>query len=317
MVTLALKALYTFGLGDIRELDILQFMSESVLPYLFNENSNIRNEAVQTFSNLQLADQHKLSPRYEMQLNKLLHKFFVTAMTDSDINIRIAMLTKINPDFDPFIARYESLLMLFNCMKDSNNEIKIKTIKILGRLSNINPQQILPYLRNLIVSLISQLEHSQQYKEREEAAKLIKAFVKYNRDLSKSYILSILNCLFQRIDQDQKAKITTPFISALLDVMREISFVDPDATKPYIGQIFPLILDSIKDQSDFQKREVALNTLISMIENTGFVVKPYFFYPELLPIIRHLVQSEPNPAIKELVFKLIGTLGAVDPYLIN
>jgi len=27
-------------------------MSESVLPYLFNENSQIRNEAVQTFSSL-------------------------------------------------------------------------------------------------------------------------------------------------------------------------------------------------------------------------------------------------------------------------
>jgi len=202
-------------------------------------------------------------------------------------------------------------------MKDSNNEIKIKTIKILGRLTNINPQQILPYLRNLIVSLISQLEHSHQYKEREEAAKLIKAFVKYNRDLSKSYAQSILNCLFQRIDQDKKQKITTPFISALLDVMREISFVDPDATKPYIGQIFPLILDSVKDQSDAQKREVALNTLIAMIENTGFVVKPYFFYPELLPIIINLVQSEQVKEIKDLVFKLIGTLGAVDPYLIN
>ena len=33
--------------------------------------------------------------------------------------------------------------------------------------------------------------------------------------------------------------------------MREISFVDPDATKPYIGRIFPLILESVKDQSDF------------------------------------------------------------------
>jgi hypothetical protein len=57
MVTLALKALYTFGLADIAQsLDILQFMSESVLPYLIDENVNIRNEAVQTFSNLQLAD---------------------------------------------------------------------------------------------------------------------------------------------------------------------------------------------------------------------------------------------------------------------
>jgi serine/threonine-protein kinase mTOR len=101
-----------------------------------------------------------------------------------------------------------------------------------------------------------------------------------------------LNCLFQRIDQDKKAKITTPFISALLDVMREISFVDADATKPYIGEIFPLILESVKDQSDYVKREVALNTLIAMIDNTGFVVKPYFFYPELLNIIRNLVQSE-------------------------
>jgi FKBP12-rapamycin complex-associated protein len=62
---------------------------------------------------------------------------------------------------------------------------------------------------------------------------------------------------------------------------------------------------------------VALNTLIAIIDNTGFVVKPYFFYPELLTIIRNLVQSEQLPEIKNLVFKLIGTLGAVDPYLIN
>ena len=99
--------------------------------------------------------------------------------------------------------------------------------------------------------------------------------------------------------------------------MREISFVDSDATKPYIGEIFPLILESVKDQSDYQKREVALNTLIAVIDNTGFVVKPYFFYPELLGIIRNLVQSEQVSSVRKLVFELIGTLGAVDPYLIN
>jgi FKBP12-rapamycin complex-associated protein len=99
--------------------------------------------------------------------------------------------------------------------------------------------------------------------------------------------------------------------------MREISFVDSDATKPYIGEIFPLILESVKDQSDSSKREVALNTLIAIIDNTGFVVKPYFFYPELLDIIRKLVQSEQVQNVRKLVFKLIGTLGAVDPYLMS
>jgi len=64
----------------------------------------------------------------------------VTATTDADINIRQSMLMSLNSDFDPFISKYENLLMLFNCMKDSNNEIKIKTIKILGRLTPHNPQ---------------------------------------------------------------------------------------------------------------------------------------------------------------------------------
>ena len=57
MIILALKALYTFGLSEIEQnLDVLKFMSESVLPYLFDENSLIRNEAVQTFSSLQFGD---------------------------------------------------------------------------------------------------------------------------------------------------------------------------------------------------------------------------------------------------------------------
>jgi len=56
--------------------------------------------------------------------------------------------------------------------------------------------------------------------------------------------------LFKRITEDKKNKITTPFISALFEVMREISNVDSDAIKPYISKIFPLILESIKDRSD-------------------------------------------------------------------
>jgi FKBP12-rapamycin complex-associated protein len=93
-------------------------------------------------------------------VNKLLHKFFVTATTDNDYRIRVTMLKYLNSQFDPFISRYENLLMLFNCMQDSNFDIKDRTVRILGRLVNHNAPQILPFLRNLIVSLTNQLEHS-------------------------------------------------------------------------------------------------------------------------------------------------------------
>jgi hypothetical protein len=43
-------------------------------------------------------------------------------------------------------------------------------------------------------------------------------------------------------------------------------------------------------------------TLISIIENTGFVVKPYFYFPEILSTISNLVQTEQNYEINQLIF---------------
>jgi hypothetical protein len=63
MIILALKALNTFGLDEVESnFNILLFMSESVLPYLFNDNTQIRNEAVHTFSSLKFEDKTKLNP---------------------------------------------------------------------------------------------------------------------------------------------------------------------------------------------------------------------------------------------------------------
>ena len=177
-------------------------------------------------------------------VNKLLHKFFVTATTDNDYRIRVTMLKYLNSQFDPFISRYENLLMLFNCMQDSNFDIKDRTVRILGRLVSHNASQILPFLRNLIVSLTNQLEHSQDIKEREEAAKLIKTFVRSNKDLSRSYANSILKSLIQMIDGEQA---TSAFISAVLEAIGEISNVDSESVKPYMGDLLPLILECIKD----------------------------------------------------------------------
>ena len=67
MVILALQALNTFGLDEVESnFNILEFMSESVLPYLFDEDPQIRNEAVQTFSSLKFQDKQKLNPQQEI-----------------------------------------------------------------------------------------------------------------------------------------------------------------------------------------------------------------------------------------------------------
>lgn len=151
-------------------------------------------------------------------------------------------------------------------------------------------------------------------REREEAVKLIKIFVRNTPDLAKAYSTSILLCLIKKLDGERA---TSTFVSAILNVISEISKINAESIKPYIGDLFPLILECIKDMTATTKRKEALRTLISIIENTAFVVKPYFFFPGLLELITSLIQNETNSAIRELLLKLLGKLGAVDPYMIK
>ncbi len=130
------------------------------------------------------------------------------------------------------------------------------------------------------------MEQSNDAREREEAVKLIKMFVRYTPDLAKAYSTSILLCLIKKLDGERA---TSTFVSAILNVISEISKINAEAIKPYLGDLFPLILECIKDMTSSTKRKEAVRTLISIIENTSFVVKPYFYFPQLLEVIENLV----------------------------
>jgi FKBP12-rapamycin complex-associated protein len=72
---------------------------------------------------------------------------------------------------------------------------------------------------------------------------------------------------------------TSAFVSAVLEVISEISKVNSEDIKPYLGDLFPLIIKHMQDLGSRDKRQMAIKTLISIVENTGFVVKPYFYFP--------------------------------------
>jgi hypothetical protein len=40
---------------------------------------------------------------------------------------------------------------------------------------------------------------------------------------------------------------TSAFVSAILNVISEISKINSEAIKPYLGELFPLILECLKD----------------------------------------------------------------------
>lgn len=199
-------------------------------------------------------------------------------------------------------------------MNDSSFEIRDKTLRILGRLSDSNKAIMYPYLRNLLVSIMSTIEYKGDPKEKEEAIKILNTFVKKCKRVVKDHVDSLLKSLLNKMHGKD---FNNSLLPDIIEAIGQLSTIDGKSVVNYLNDLIPLILDCIKDEAAPKKREIGLKVLILIIENTGYVVRPYFHYPETIQLLQNMIQNETSLSIRKLVYKLLGTIGALDPYLIG
>jgi serine/threonine-protein kinase mTOR len=102
--------------------------------------------------------------------------------------------------------------------------------------------------------------------------------------------------------------------SSVLSALGELARVGGEDLTQYLDKLMPLIIDALQDQSSTTKRDAALKTLGQLASNTGFVIEPYQKYPQLLNILINILKTESSISIRRETVKLIGILGALDPY---
>jgi FKBP12-rapamycin complex-associated protein len=119
----------------------------------------------------------------------------------------------------------------------------------------------------------------------------------------------------------------------VLATLGELATVGGADMTPHIPQLLPLIIETLQDQSSAVKREVALRTLGQLAESAGtthtphsrihhslllcgagYVIEPFIRYPKLLEILINEIKTEQGASIRREVVKVLGTLGALDPY---
>jgi FKBP12-rapamycin complex-associated protein len=81
----------------------------------------------------------------------------------------------------------------------------------------------------------------------------------------------------------------------------------------HLSTLLPLIIEMLQDQSS-TKRDIALRTLGQLAANLGYVIAPFFDYPQLLDILLGLIKTENNKMIRKEVIEVLGILGSLDPY---
>lgn len=304
-------ALRTLGSFDFSNHILNEFVRDCIVNYLDDDIPEIRQAAAVTCCQILVRDPicNQTSAHAIKVVGEVLEKLLTVGIADPDPVIRKTVLSSLDARFDRHLAQADNVRSLFIALNDEVFAIRETAIRIIGRLTTYNPAYVMPSLRKTLIQLLTELEYSVVSRQKEEAARLVSLLVGAAQRLTRPYIEPILKVLLP------KARDPSPgVVSAVLGALGELAAVSGEDMVPHVDELMPLIMETLQDQSSSAKRDAALRTLGQLASSTGFVIEPYNKYPALLNILISILKSEQNVTIRRETVKLMGILGALDPY---
>jgi FKBP12-rapamycin complex-associated protein len=308
LITLALTTMGTF---DFSNNVLNEFVRDCIISYLEDDASEIRKAAALTACQLFVRDPicFQTSNHAIQLVGEVLEKLLTVGIADPDHTIRLIVLSSLDERFDRHLAQAENVRSLFIALNDEVFEIRQITISIIGRLTFHNPAYVMPSLRKTLIQLLTELEYSGVSRKKEESARLLSLLIAAASKLIKPYVDPIIKVLLPR------ARDASPGVaSSVMAALGELSTVGGEDLLQYLDELMPLIIEILQDQSSLVKRDAALRALGQLASASGYVIDPYVDYPALLNILISFLKSEQAGSIRRETVKLIGVLGALDPY---
>ena len=303
-------AIRTLGEFDFSGHILNEFVRNCTLPYLEDDHAEVRRAAAITCAHLFVQDPicQQTSMHAIEVVNDVLDKLMTVAVADPVASLRVTVLSALDEHFDRHLAQAEYLKSLFIALNDEEFAVRETAVIIIGRLAKHNPAYVMPSLRKALIQLLTELEYANQAKSKEEAAKLLTEVVRASHRLIKSYALPMLEVLLP------KATDPTPAVAArVMECLGELARGGGED----LQQLVKLAVEQLSTNAgpaSLAKRDAALRTLGLVASNTGHVVQPYLDHRGLLSTIVKILKTEQLPATRRETIRVMGILGALDPY---
>jgi serine/threonine-protein kinase mTOR len=298
-----------------------EFVKDVVIGYVEDDMPEVRKAAAVASCQIFIKDNiiYQTSNHAMQVVSQVLEKLLTVGITDPGIsaemftnidpNIRLLVLSALDEKFDRHLAQARNIRILFIALNDEVFQIREVAISIIGRLTVHNPGHVMPSLRKTMIRLLTELEYSTVNRNKEEAARLLGLVIGNAKTLVKPYVEAILKVVMPKA-HDPNAGVA----SSILGCIGELAKVGGEDLRPYVKKLMPLILETLQDQSSSVKRDTSLRTLGELASNSGYVIQPYLDFPALFDLFIGILKSEPTPATRRETVKVMGILGALDPY---
>ena len=242
-------------------------------------------------------------------VTEVIERLLAVGVADPDPDIRRTVLLSLSTRFDRHLSTPENIRSLFLAINDGDFEVRQAAIIIIGRLTGVNPAYVFPPLRKLLVNFMIGIRSSNDPRHEEESARLIGLFIANASQIVRPYVEPLVYTLLPKATDSNVAVATTTIQS-----IGELATVGGSDMLPYIPRLIPIIIEALQDLSSQSKRDAALHTLGQLASNSGYVIQPYLDYPHLLDLLVNIIKTEQQGALRKETIKLLGILGALDPY---
>ncbi|KAG8626630.1 hypothetical protein KVT40_005575 [Elsinoe batatas] len=304
-------ALQTLGSFDFAGHILNEFVHDVAIRYVEDEDSLIRKNAALTCCQLLVKDPivNQTSRQAIKIVSDVVERLLTMSVADSDIDNRKIVLSALDGRFDIHLAKADNIRTLLLAANDEVFAIREEAMRILSRLTSRNPAYIFPPLRKLLIHLLTEIEYAGNARSKEESAKLISCLASSAPKLIKPYVDSIVQVLLPKTED-----VNPEVASACLRAIGDLAAVGGEDMNKFIPDLMHVIIRDLQDQGSISRRFAALNTMGQLASNSGYVIEPYADHPDLLNILVDMVKGEPAGELRATTIKLIGILGALDPY---
>lgn len=304
-------ALHTLGSFDFSGHVLNEFVRDVAIRYVDDDDSKIRKAAALTCCQLFVRDPivYQTSHHALQVVSDVIEKLLTVGVADPETEIRRTVLLSLDAKFDRHLAKAENVRTLFLALNDESLPIREAAMTIIGRLTSVNPAYVFPSLRKVLIQLLTEIEYSNSPRNKEESARLISHLVGASSKLIKPYVDPMVTVLLPKT-QDPNPEVASTTLKAIGD----LATVGGEDMVRYVPELMKIIIENLQDLGSAAKRSAALRTLGQLASNSGYVIDPYTEHPELLTILVNIVKNEPPGDLRRETIRLMGILGALDPY---
>ncbi|EMC92726.1 hypothetical protein BAUCODRAFT_76649 [Baudoinia panamericana UAMH 10762] len=304
-------ALHTLGSFDFSGHVLNEFVRDVAIRYVDDDDPIIRKAAALTCCQLFVRDPivHQTSHHAIQVVSDVIEKLLTVGVADPQPDIRQTVLASLDTRFDRHLAKAENVRTLFLALNDEKFAIREAAMTIIGRLTSVNPAYVFPSLRKVLIQLLTEIEYSNNPNNKRESAQLISHLVSASSKLIKPYVDPMVTVLLPKAE-DANVDVAATTLRTLGD----LATVGGDEMKKYIPDLMGIIIRSLQDLASDKKREAALCTLGQLASNSGYVIDPYIDHPQLLNLLVGIVKHEETGPLRRETIRLMGILGALDPY---